>query len=138
MNIFFKKLISVLITFFIIIQLPIFSLADDAIEDFEDEDFLETTTLNTYEPNILSKNVVVIDRKTSIVLYEKNAYEKVAMASTTKIMTCLIALERATLTETVTFSQKAASIHGSTLGVTKNAKISMLDLLYGLMLRSRK
>lgn len=58
------------------------------------------------------------------------------MASTTKIMTCILALENSNLSNIVTVSKKAASIHGSTLGLKENMKISMQDLLYGLMLRS--
>ena len=58
------------------------------------------------------------------------------MASTTKIMTCILALENCSLTENVKISKKASSIHGSTLGLIENMTISLKDLLYGLMLRS--
>ena len=50
------------------------------------------------------------------------------MASTTKIMTCIIALENSNLTDTVTISNKASSIHGSTLGLPKNSKITIILL----------
>lgn len=88
------------------------------------------------EPITNSKHIVVIDRKTLSILYEKSAYEKTPMASTTKIMTCILALENSNLSNIVTVSKKSASIHGSTLGLKENMKISMQDLLYGLMLRS--
>ena len=65
-------------------------------------------------PIINSKNVIVIDRKTLLPLYEKNAYEKVAMASTTKILTCIIALETCSKDDIVIISKKAANINGST------------------------
>ena len=58
------------------------------------------------------------------------------MASTTKILTCIIALENCKKDEVVTVSSKASSINGSTLGLKTNMKISIGDLLYGLMLRS--
>lgn len=87
-------------------------------------------------PSVNSKNIIVLDRKTLLPLYEKNAYQKTAMASTTKILTCIIALENSKKTDIVTVSQKASSISGSCLGLNSNTKISMNDLLYGLMLRS--
>lgn len=72
------------------------------------------------------------------VLFEKNGYSKKAMASTTKIMTSIIVLERANLQETVTISKKAANTGGSRLKISEGDKIKIIDLLYGLMLRSRK
>ena len=69
-------------------------------------------------------------------LYEKNAYQKTAMASTTKILTCIIALENSNTSDIITVSKKASSISGSCLGLNSNSKITMNDLLYGLMLRS--
>ncbi len=133
----FKKFLFTFILFFLffnIIQNTCFS--DDIIEEIEDDLFLETNTENTKEPIVLSKNVIALDRKTQTVLFAKNAYTKVPMASTTKIMTCLVALEKSNLHDIVTISKKAASIHGSTLGISENSKISIKDLLYGLMLRS--
>ncbi len=87
-------------------------------------------------PSANSNNIIILDRKTLLPLYEKNAYQKTAMASTTKILTCIIALENSKKTDIVTVSKKAASISGSCLGLNSNTKITMNDLLYGLMLRS--
>ncbi len=92
--------------------------------------------ISSNEPKTNSKHIIVIDRKTLLPLYEKNAYQKTAMASTTKILTCLIALENCSKNDFVTVSKKAASISGSTLGLKSNMQISVNDLLYGLMLRS--
>ena len=58
------------------------------------------------------------------------------MASTTKIMTAIVVLENANLSDEVTIDSKAAGIGGSRLGLKKNDKITVNDLLYGLMLRS--
>ena len=58
------------------------------------------------------------------------------MASTTKIMTSLILIENADLTQTVTISAKAGGTGGSRLGLKKNDKVTLKDLLYGLMLKS--
>ena len=87
-------------------------------------------------PSVNSNNIIVLDRKTLLPLYEKNAYERTAMASTTKILTCIIALENSNKSDIVTVSKKASNISGSCLGLNSNTKITMNDLLYGLMLRS--
>ena len=93
-------------------------------------------TTSTAFPKTNSKSIIILDRNTLLPLYEKNAYKKTAMASTTKILTCIIALENSSKSDIVTVSQKASNISGSCLGLNKNTKISMNDLLYGLMLRS--
>lgn len=128
---------------FIIVTLffPSMCLADDFLEESEFDVFVPVSTdpkKASKEPTTNSKNIVAIDRKSHSVLYEKNAYKEVPMASTTKIMTAIIVLEKCDLTETVEISKNAANIRGSTLGITSGAKITMNDLLYGLMLRSRK
>ena len=61
------------------------------------------------------------------------------MASTTKIMTAIIVIENVKdLDKTVKISTKAAKIGGSRLGLSTNDEISVKDLLYGLLLCSRK
>ena len=99
--------------------------------------FMNTISLAN-EPyiSINSKNVIAIDRKSLSVLYEKNGYESVSMASTTKIMTCIIALENSSKNSIITISKNSSKTTGSTLGLKENQKITMNDLLYGLMLRS--
>lgn len=115
-----------------------YSFADDVfdLEEAKDSQSFEVSSESALEPITYSKNIIVIDRKTLLPLYEKNAYDKVAMASTTKIMTCIIALENSNLDDIVTISENSATVYGSTLGLISNMKISMNDLLYGLMLRS--
>ena len=58
------------------------------------------------------------------------------MASTTKIMTAIVVLEKANLSDVVTISAKAAGTGGSRVKLPKNAKVSVEDLLYGLMMKS--
>ena len=60
------------------------------------------------------------------------------MASTTKIMTAIVIIEKGNLSDVVIISKKAANTGGSRLKINTNDKISVIDLLYGLMLRSRK
>jgi serine-type D-Ala-D-Ala carboxypeptidase (penicillin-binding protein 5/6) len=86
--------------------------------------------------NINAKAAVAIDAKTRVVLYEKNANDTIPMASTTKIITLLVALKYSNLDKVVEISSKSANIHGSVVGYKKGEKITMRELLYGLMMRS--
>lgn len=70
------------------------------------------------------------------VLYESNADTAMPMASTTKILTALIIIEDCDLNATVTVPEECVGIEGSSIYLTAGEKISVRDLLYGLMLRS--
>lgn len=73
------------------------------------------------------------------ILYGKKENEKCKMASTTKILTAVVTLEmQENLEEIVTISAKSAGTGGSRLGLHKNDEISVRNLLYGLLLCSRK
>lgn len=114
-------------------------LADDILTQEELDSFIKASanvTQENKEPITNSKHIIAIDRKTLTVLYEKDAYSETPMASTTKIMTAIIVLENCNLDEIVEVSKEAATVSGSTLGITIGTKIKMSDLLYGLMLRS--
>lgn len=78
----------------------------------------------------------VIDGVTGRVLYERNAYEKRGMASTTKIMTAVVALERANPADVASVSYSASRTEGSSLYLKAGEKMSISDLVYGLMLNS--
>lgn len=86
--------------------------------------------------SINARSHVVLDRKSKKVLIGKNEYTKAKMASTTKIMTATIILENCNLDDIVTISKKSANTGGSRLGLKTNDKISVLNLLYGLLLCS--
>ena len=79
---------------------------------------------------------IAIDKDTHEILYEQNAYEIVPMASTTKILTSLIAIEQDDLNVPVTISKKAASIRGSKVGYRENEVITLKELIFGLMFKS--
>lgn len=73
------------------------------------------------------------------VLYGKQENKRCKMASTTKIMSSIIVVENVkSLNEKVKVSSKAAGIGGSRLGLHTNDEVTVKDLLYGLMLCSRK
>ena len=129
--------------FFLIVLfiLPQIVFADDFLGENELDNFIEVSgeAENTSkEPTTNAKHIVAIDRKSLSVLYEKDAYSEVPMASTTKIMTAILVLENRDLNETVEFSKEAANVRGSCLEVSTGTKMSLNDVLYGLMMRSRK
>lgn len=88
------------------------------------------------EPNIRARSAVLIDASNGEILYAKNESEKLPMASTTKIMTALLALEYGDLEEIVTVDNSASGVEGSSMFLGKGEKISLENLLYGLMLWS--
>ncbi len=79
---------------------------------------------------------ILIEGKTGAVLYAKNEHQRRAPASTTKIMTAILALERGDPEEIVTISRNAAYITGSSLYLRPGQKIKLGDLIKGMMLRS--
>ncbi len=137
-----KKLISILSIFIIIFSVNIRVFADDideeeSLEEINEEVLNASTTVNTV-PKVNSRAVLILDRESKKVIYEKNGYSKRAMASTTKVMTAIVVLENTNLTDIVEISKKAGGTGGSRLGLKAGDKVSVNDLLYGLMLRSRK
>lgn len=134
-----KKIICLIILFNCIIGSLQFSFADDIDEELEDMELsksIETASIVENEPNINARIAVAYDRKSGKVIYGKNENKRTAMASTTKIMTAIVLIENADLNQTITVSAKAAGTGGSRLGLKHNDKITMKDLLYGLMLKS--
>ena len=91
-----------------------------------------------YDGNIKANAVMLLDATTGTVLYEKNADEQIRPASTTKILTCIVALENASLDEVVTVGPEGDwTGSGYSLLNTRNGeRIVMKDLLYGMMLVS--
>lgn len=88
-------------------------------------------------PQINSRSAIILERTTGTILFGKNENDIRKMASTTKIMTAIVVLENCqNLSETVTISKKSANIGGSRLGLSLDDKISINDLLYGLLLCS--
>lgn len=89
------------------------------------------------EPNSLyALSACLMDADSGRVLFEKAGYEKMAMASTTKIMTLLIALEYGTMEEIVSVSAYAASMPDVQLTIREGEQYYLKDLLFSLMLES--
>ncbi|MDK2835390.1 MAG: hypothetical protein PWP21_167 [Thermosediminibacterales bacterium] len=87
-------------------------------------------------PLINSKSAILMDVNTGRILYGKNIHEKRPMASTTKIMTAIVALENGNLSDIVTISPKAAKIEGSKIYLKPGEKLTLEELVYGLLMMS--
>ena len=133
------KFLRVFLCLFILIfsyNFPIF--ADDELleNEFDLSSILSSSPVSNNEPIINSRAAIVLDRNSKFILYGKNENEKRKMASTTKIITAIVVIENANLEEITTVSPKAAGTGGSRLGLHTNDKISIINLLYGLLLCS--
>lgn len=90
----------------------------------------------TKGPAIGATSAILLEGTTGTVLYAKNEHVRRPPASTTKILTALIALEEGNLQEIVTISQRAAGIRGSSARIHPRQRIPLSDLLHGLLLPS--
>ena len=132
-----KKILYSMLIFLLILLNFSTVCADDVDNEVDFEDTIEVTASNVSElPKTNSRRYIVYDRISKSMIIGKNEDVKSAMASTTKIMTTIVILEKADLNETVTVSAKAGGTGGSRLGLKRGDKASVRDLLYGLMLRS--
>lgn len=139
-----KKYITYIIIFIcIIVTMPkVYADDEDYEEDINDTAWIyeqiEAASSNiTNEPIINSRSAVIYDRVSGEVIWGKDENSQRKMASTTKIMTSLVVIENVKdLSQVVTISNKAAGIGGSRLGLHAGDKITVNDLLYGLMLES--
>lgn len=88
------------------------------------------------ELEISARAAVLMDRSSHRVLLAKNGHERLPMASTTKIMTGLLALEKGGLDSPVVVSERAAHTGGSSIWLEPGEVKTLEELVYGLMLRS--
>lgn len=116
-----KRLAAVLCAFCILYSTGIVTLAEEN---------------SPSPPSLLSGAAVLMDGETGRVLYGKNEDTALPMASTTKIMTCILALENASLDEVVEVSDYAASMPDVQLNIRKGETYYLKDLLHSLMLES--
>ncbi|RKQ37703.1 D-alanyl-D-alanine carboxypeptidase family protein [Oceanobacillus halophilus] len=87
-------------------------------------------------PGVSANNAVLIEKSTGRVLFEKNAHNQQSIASITKIMTAIIAIESGKMDEKATVSRNAIYTEGSSIYLEQGEKMTIRDLVYGLMLRS--
>lgn len=138
-----KRVIKIFFIIILIFTLSAFTVfADDANEleevviEEDEKNEIEASASSDTKPTINSKRYAVYDRLSGRCIYGKDENKQTAMASTTKIMSAVIIVENCNLEDIVTVTAKAAGVGGSRLGLHTDDKISVNDLLYGLMLRS--
>lgn len=105
-------------------------------DEYEIDDVNNTQVDPNGKLRVSAHNAIAIDAETREVLFDQKGYEVVAMASTTKILTSLVAISYGDLDRKVTISKNAASIRGSTVGYRAGDEIAMRELLFGLMFKS--
>lgn len=91
---------------------------------------------STQPPAVSARAAALYEPTSERFLYKKNGSTRLGMASTTKIMTALIAVEQPNLDRIVEIDDRAIGIEGSSLYLTQGARLSLRELVLGLMLRS--
>ncbi|HHU42877.1 MAG: D-alanyl-D-alanine carboxypeptidase family protein [Bacillota bacterium] len=118
----YKKLLKTITIFFLclsIFALSIFTVKPDGVKTYA-----------------ASTGMAVVEVTTKRTLFESNANQRMPMASTTKAMTALVVLENSELDEMVTVPRQAVGVEGSSIYLKEGEKLTVKELLYGLMLRS--
>ena len=121
----YKRVCMLLFTVFMILYTSGNSMAANKQEDSA-----------SLPPQLLAQSAVLIDGNTGRVLFGKNEDAVLPMASTTKIMTCILALENSAPDDIVKISDYAASMPDVQLNIREGETYRMEDLLYSLMLES--
>lgn len=85
---------------------------------------------------VSARAAVVIDGISGKVLYGVNSGERLSMASTTKIMTALLLCEQEDLSREITVTEEMIRVEGTSMGLTVGIKVTLSDLLYGMLLSS--
>ncbi|MBQ4100232.1 MAG: D-alanyl-D-alanine carboxypeptidase, partial [Oscillospiraceae bacterium] len=85
---------------------------------------------------VSANSAVLIEMQTGKVLYEKNAHQKLSMASTTKIMTALLTLESQNLDTYFTVNPKVIQVEGTSMGLLEGDQVTLRALAYGMLLAS--
>lgn len=132
-----KKILACIVISMIFFLTVIF--ADDVNEEAPASSIFDDVSVEVFNedlPDINARSAIVIDFESGRVLYEKNAYQERPMASTTKIMTAIVALENGNLDDIVTVSRNAASIWGSKINLTAGEQLTLSELIYGLLMCS--
>ena len=110
--------------------------AEDTRPDLLTQEAVTATTEAEPSLSLYATAAVLMDGDTGRVLYEKNGEQFLANASTTKIMTCILALEYGNLSDTVEVSKRAAGMPKVKLHMKEGEHFLLEDLLYSMMLES--
>ena len=98
--------------------------------------FFLLSIIYSFPKIVNASSYVVMDVNSGRILASKNLNEKYLIASTTKIMTCIQILENTNIYEEITVGEEVTSMYGTNIYLKVGEKLTIKDLLYGLMLRS--
>lgn len=88
------------------------------------------------QPSVSASSAILIDAKTGEVLFAKNEKEKRSMASTTKIMTALLAIESGELEKEIVVTDQMVNVEGTSMGLMPQDRVILETLVYGMLLQS--
>lgn len=117
------------------------SLATSPIQAIDYSDTLPSSHIpvkneRAVAPIVEAKAAIIVDFESGTVLFEKNGGEKLQIASITKLMTAIVALEESNLDDIITVSNKAAITEGSKVWLLQGERISLENLLYAALIHS--
>lgn len=136
-----RKLIGALIIT-ILIANPVYGeigITTDEITITSDEITVETAKVSSGKwnlPYVTAHSAILMDAETGDVLYQRDAHKQRPPASTTKILTAIVALELANLDEMVTVSEKADKVGESSLYLNKGDQLKLGELIEGALIKS--
>ena len=145
----FTYIVSILLSVSVLIQtsFPVSATADEPVSEAgqaQQERLLlpvQTNALSYWPtgPAVAAQSAILMEADTGTVLYAKNIHEELYPASTTKMLTCLIAVEQCAMNETVNFTYEAVSAvpgDGSNMGMDAGEYLTLEECLYGIMVAS--
>ena len=110
--------------------------AGSAIEEGPTQTRVEQVLSDSVMPSVSAKSAVLIDGESGELLCSKNPDERLSMASTTKIMTALVAIENGDLGSVVEIPREAVGVEGSSIYLYEGERLTLEQLLYALLLES--
>jgi len=109
----------------------------DYLIDFDPDERFGAISAGATQPSVAAQGAVLIDAYSGNIIFELNAHKQLPMASTTKIMTAITAIESgADLDKVVTITRNMTGAEGSSIYLHEGERFTLLDLLYALMLNS--
>lgn len=97
---------------------------------------MNSVSAKSHPPSISAESAALIDVQSGRILYAKQGDKKMRIASLTKTMTAIVAIESGKLNDVVQIPNEAVGVEGSSIYLKKGERLTLEELLYGLMLRS--
>ena len=94
------------------------------------------SVFNCSAVSVSAESAVLVEAESGDIVYEKNAHSKMPMASTTKIMSAIVAIENGNIDDTVTITDEMVGAEGSSIYLKAGEKLTLGQLLYALLLQS--